>query len=405
MTNTPLEDRVHEALHRRADPIQHSPFTVTDVRRCARRIQRRRAVAAGAVVAAVLAIAVPVGLAMNGPTPRTDVPPATRTPQVTGPVRIDPRAAEVGAAPGVPLVVTGESSRLLLDGKEHALPGGWDQITPYGDGWLATRPADDQGNRVLEILTDTFTVEDGAVDSTYFTVSADGTRVAWAEYDGVGEWRIVNSDTAREAEPVSSALAGTRDASVRTVGFLSSSEVVVAQTDLADGTEATYVATGDTNLELTGIVKAVSASPATGLVAALTSVDGADSCSAVVDGRDSTEPAWETCDHRLGDFSPDGTHLVGFADVPDGPSPTMSVLDSTTGESIVDFEVTGARDRVVGVAAAVWEDDQFLLATYVDGNQQYVVRLGLDGTVERVSGPVVNDDFTLSLHLTPGAVR
>ena len=60
MNQTPLEDQVHDALHRRADPIQHAPFTVTDVRRRAKRIQRHRTIAASAAVAAVLAIAVPV---------------------------------------------------------------------------------------------------------------------------------------------------------------------------------------------------------------------------------------------------------------------------------------------------------------------------------------------------------
>ena len=60
MNQTPLEDQVHDALHRRVDPIQHSPFTVTDVRQRARRIQRRRTAVAGAAVAAVLAIAAPV---------------------------------------------------------------------------------------------------------------------------------------------------------------------------------------------------------------------------------------------------------------------------------------------------------------------------------------------------------
>ena len=42
MNQTPLEDQVQDALHRRVDPIQHSPLTVTDVRQRARRIQRKR---------------------------------------------------------------------------------------------------------------------------------------------------------------------------------------------------------------------------------------------------------------------------------------------------------------------------------------------------------------------------
>jgi hypothetical protein len=115
---------------------------------------------------------------------------------------------------------------------------------------------------------------------------------------------------------------------------------------------------------------------------------------------------WETCDHQLGAFSPDGQHLVGLAAYFDGPgSPSLSILDATTGEPVVDFELTAAPQRVVAIAPeVVWEDDQTLLATYIDGTEQYVVRLGLDGTVERVAGPVTNDDSTLSLRLTPGRI-
>ena len=96
MTHTPLEDQVHDALHRTADPLQRAPFTVTDVRTRARRIQRRRNMVAGAAVAAVLAIAVPVGLTMGGPLQRSEAPPVTQppAPEVTATVRPRLRSAE-----------------------------------------------------------------------------------------------------------------------------------------------------------------------------------------------------------------------------------------------------------------------------------------------------------------------
>ena len=40
----------------------------------------------------------------------------------------------------------------------------------------------------------------------------------------------------------------------------------------------------------------------------------------------------------------------------------------------------------------VWEDDDTVVATLVTGDRQYVVRLGLDGTVERVGGEAVEVD-------------
>ena len=111
MSPTPLEDQVQDALHRTADPVERAPFTVTDVRTRARRIQRRRTAVAGAAVAAVLAIAVPVGANMVGPTPRSEVPPVTQppAPRITETVRIDPLSAAVGET--VPLSVSGACAR------------------------------------------------------------------------------------------------------------------------------------------------------------------------------------------------------------------------------------------------------------------------------------------------------
>jgi hypothetical protein len=403
--NTPLEDQVHDGLHRTVDPIHHSPFTVTDVRQRARRIQRRRTMAAGAAVAAVLAIAVPVGLTLTGPAQRSEVPPATQSPKVTGPVRIDPRSADVGDTPaGVPIVdVTGPT--LAAGSAELDLPKPYEQMTRYLDGWVAV--ANDQGVRTVEFLDENLRVTDFASGSSSLTVAADGSRIAYAVYDG-NHWSVIDLDTAgARQERWTSLPPGPEEEAVQTVGFASDTEVVADRVD-ADGTTTTFLADGQGTKALPGeFVRAVSASPVTGMVAGLTSVDGAESCSAVALGRavDAT-PAWETCDHQLGAFSPDGTHIVAFADVPDGPSPTVTILDATTGEPVVDFEVTGARNRVVGVAPEVaWEDDDTLLATYVDGDQQWVVRLGLDGSVERVAGPVTADVGTLALRLTPGHVE
>lgn len=302
----------------------------------------------------------------------------------------------------MPLVDT-TGPTLTAGGETVRIPQAYDQIAAYRDGWIAT--VRDQGLTTVQILDSTFTVLANIPDASPLTVADDGSSVAYAYSDGI-RWIVVDVDPAGErAERTTPLPDAPVEASVRTIGFLSASEVVVAQVDPADGTETTYVATGTEAAGLPGLIDAVSASPVTGMVAGTTRVDGAESCSAVIDGRAQTAPVWTTCDHQLGAFSPDGAHLVGFADVPDGPSPTLSILDATTGRSVLDFEVAGARDRVVGIAPEVaWEDAQTLLATYVDGNRQYVVRLGLDGTVERVAGPVTDDDYGLSLRLTAGAV-
>ena len=400
--NTPLEDRVHDALHRTADPLQRAPFTVTDVRTRARRIQRRRAVAAGAAVAAVLAVAVPVGLTMTGPAQRSEVPPATQTPTYQGQVTIDPRSATISATPaGVPLldlsVLSVSAGSAQLD-----LPKPYEQLTPYRDGWIGTLNED--GTFVLDVLDDSFTVVDETPGASPVAVSPDAERVAWA-YDAGDHWAVVNSDVAgQELErPFASVPDGPVGTMVTVVGFVSADEVLVSRLDGGDGTSSYLVADGDSIEPWAGLDQPRSASPVTGMVAARAE-DG--SCSATFDGRSrSTEPAWVDCTRELGPFSPDGALVVGFAATQGGDYAGLSLLDAATGASRVDFRVTMPKRHVVGIASqVVWEDDEHLLAVYTDNADQYVVRLGVDGSVERVAGPVTVESGEYALRLTPGDV-
>lgn len=386
MNSTPLEDQVHDALHRRADPLQHAPLTLTDVRRRAGRIQLRRRAAAGAAVAAVLAIAVPVGLSMNGPAQRGEVPPATTppAPAVTGTVLIDPRSAEVVDSTSVPLVDVDAPSLITQDGT-ITLPGPFWTITPYLDGWVGV--AMDEGTGTIQFLSADREVEDSAGPTGGLVVSADGQRIAWSEYDG-SRWRVVVADPAGETEWVDTTFPpAPEDHRVVPVGFVSDEDVAVRQYDNA-GPTRTYVAGGGTPVEVPGLVQAEAASSATGMVAGLTEIAADGSCWGVVDGLARTgATVWDTCDYRLGSFSPDGSHLVGTAPDADGNgSPTLALLDASTGEPVVDFEVAGARKRPAGIwTQMAWEDDDTLVVRVFTGGEDYdIVRLGLDGTVQRV---------------------
>jgi hypothetical protein len=395
MSPTPLEDQVHDALHRTADPLQRAPFSVTDVRTRARRIQRRRAAVAGAAVAAVLAIAIPVGAGIVGPTPRSDVPPATEppAPRITGTVRIDPLTAPVGAELAVPLINVDEPS-LTVDGETVPLRRQYDQLTPYADGWIGIAFIDpmDEGAVGVHVLGPDFEVVEETSRSSHLAVSADGSRIAWAEHDGE-RWTVVERDRAAESEERRTALPpGPQDARVRPVGFLPGDALLVGTTDPATGRESASVIGPDgTTTALPGSLRVGSASEVTGLVSVQTRFTGDGSCWQVRDAGAGGAEVWQTCDYSLLGFSPDGRHLLGFTDylTPDG-SPTMAVLDAATGEPVVDFELVGARTGVVGINPEVaWEDDDTIVATLVTGDRQYVVRLGLDGTVERVGGEAV----------------
>jgi hypothetical protein len=404
MTNTPLEDQVHDALHRRADPVQRAPLTVGDVRTRARRIQRRRTIAAGAAVAAVLAVAVPVGLTMTSPDPRSEVQPATPplAPSVTGAVRIDARSAPVGDPARITLVDV-DAPSVTVDGETTDLPETYDQIVPYLDGWIAV--SNDEGVLTYQQLGSDFAVLDRVGPVSPLTVSTERGRIAFAQYDG-DHWSVIDLDAAGARQERWTAFpSGPEDAAVRTVGFLPGDGVLVARTDPSTGDQAAIVASPDgTTRPLPGLIKPMSSSPSTGLVAGQTSYSDDGSCWAVVDAAaDPGAVAWETCDHSLGEFSPDGQHLVGFAPYLDGNgSPTLSILDAATGDVVADFEVTPVRNQVVGInSEAYWEDDSTLVTTVVSGDRQYVVRLGLDGSVERLETPTAVEPGAVAIRLMP----
>ena len=413
MSTTPTEDQLHEALRGRADSLDAAPLSLADVRTRARTIQRRRTAAAGVGIAAVLALLVPAGLAVTANAPRGEAPPATRVPSqvpsqvpsVASPVTVDVDGALPGEAASVPLLVDGD--RLLVTGGEEvALPADYDQIAPYLDGWIAMR--NEEGVRTVDVLGADLRVDDSA-SGDVLTVRDDGERVAFAAYDGV-RWTVVNRDAlGREQEIWTNLTPGPRNARVRTVGFLPGDEVVAAQIDPDDGTESGMIVTRGSDIEpLDGFLSLVGSSPATGLVAGQTEFTGDGSCSAVSDPRSGRAGMlWETCEHQLGAFSPNGSLLVGTSPYFDGLTfPTLSVLDSVTGEPVLDFDVPGAGTRAVGFTPeVVWEDDSTLLASIVDGDQHRVVRLGLDGSVEIVAGPITHDPFTPAYRRSPARME
>ena len=171
---------------------------------------------------------------------------------------------------------------------------------------------------------------DDSTSADVLTVRDDGERVAYATYDGV-RWTVVNSDAlGREQEIWTNLTPGPRDARVRTVGFLPGDEVVAAQTD-----PRRHRVRDDRHPRLrhrdglTGLL--LIAHPGNGLVAGQTEFTGDGSCSAVSDPRSgSTGMLWETCEHQLGAFSPNGSLLVGVTPYFDGltsrPCPSSTPL-------------------------------------------------------------------------------
>lgn len=388
MNDTSFEDQVHDALHRTADPLHRSALTVRDVRTRARQIQRRRTVAAVAVVAAALAIAVPVGSSLTGSDQRSDIRPAETpsVPVITETVRIDPRTSPTSDTLSVALLDV-DTPSLISGGAVTELPEAYDQLTPYLDGWIGIVNYE-QAYSWRQLDAD-FAILDEVATTSRLAVSADGSRIAWAEHDGTG-WNLVDlaADGSREDRrtPLPD---GRAQASVDVIGFVSDTDVVVTQTDPTDGTLTTVRVDGSTATSVPGFVRPWSASSATGVIVGVTKVhEDNSSCSAVVDAQTGT-PTWTTCDYTLESLSPDGSYVLGLPSYLDGAgSRTMAVLDAATGEAVVDYELKGPPNRLLVINERVaWEDEDSFVATMFSGDRQYVVRLGLDGTAERIIAP------------------
>ena len=395
MNKAPLEDQVHDALHRTVDPIQRAPFTVTDVRRRARRVQRRRAAVAGVAVAAALAIAVPVGLTMTGSSQRSEVPPATQPPTPTptlasGTVLVDPRSAEVVEESPVPLMDIDGPSLITPDGTID-LPTVYDTLTPYLDGWVGVAVRDAPGVPwgTIEILDADLAVVDGGSATGGLVVSPDGQRVAWSEYTG-SRWRVVLADPSGGREPVYTTFPpAPEEHKVVPIGFISTDEVAVRAYDDTT-TTTTYAAGGGEPVEVPGLLQVDAASPATGVVAGLSQVRPQGSCFAAVDGLARTgDPVWETCEHGIGAFSPSGTYVIGTDLEADGyGAPSVAVLDAATGEEVVTFKAVLPRRTVGGFwTQMAWAGDEALVVRLWDGDDPFMMRLGLDGSVQRIGIP------------------
>lgn len=385
-----LARRLGETLHRRADALHDTPLDLMDVRGRATTIRRRRHTAMGlAAAAAVAAIVLPLSLLPTGGDDRivdqrpVDTPTPTR---IEGPVPLDPRSAPQGPTARIPYVDV-DAERLVTPAGTYDLPEAYRQVVPYLDGWAALAAGEPgiTGTRVA-ILDSDFGETDGNEVATLMAVSQDGGRVAWVEFTGDG-WTLVNASTANGDATSTDVSSSGEEARSTAVGFLREGQVVVETQDPRTYENSYRVMAPDrtTTAQFDGFNRVVATSSVTGLVAGQTEFTGDGSCSGVKDPLSADRRlVWETCEHSLGAFSPDGRYVVGLAPYFDSGSPTIGILDAATGKPLVEFVSSNDPESAATVSDAAWEDDTTLLATVNQGAEEFLVRLTADGRVERL---------------------
>ena len=108
----------------------------------------------------------------------------------------------------------------------------------------------------------------------------------------------------------------------------------------------------------------------------------------------------KTCDWTIESFSTDGAHFVGYPSGIDGlGSASVGLLDSGSAARVVSFERQGNGDTYV--ADQAWEDESHVLASLHEGDRWYLVRLGLDGSLEKLDeapGSLDRSPFHFAAH-------
>lgn len=384
------EDTFVRVLDQHAHDVRPFHLDLSDVRTSAHRIRRRRrvvATSAAALVAAV-AVGVPSVLGSSGsrtvPEPAPPVPSVTVVPGTTASFGLD---APAGRPPAVSYLRLADTTAVGPDGSVQ-LPADTAQAVPYAGGWLALVLTEESLLLRLDATGDV--VEDlgpvfGPVQST---PGLD--EVAWIqETAGGGAELVVTSGDGAELQrsplPVKQ--------SIRLVGAVADGWVYVL-TDV-NSKETAYVVDADgTSTPVEGFIRITDTSPVADVIGGHVRYTGDyQVCSSVL--RDGA-PLWpEECDTQVRDLSPDGTRVAAGLDEPVPGFRRLAILDTETGEPLVTFD--GGRHASVNEMA--WEDDDHLLVAVVEGDQQAVLRLGVDGSVERAVDPVPGDPMGVAFLL------
>lgn len=383
-------DRLADTLRGRAATVgdQH-PLTLDDVKGRATGIRRRRRVVTGLAAAAVLAVAVPAGIAVTdrtasttrpdrGPVATTDASPVPDPAVPTGPVPLDTDTAARSGEAGVPLLYDGLLH--LPEGGTFELPGDYTDMVRTTDGWAGVVGGIDGTGR-LDLLDEDGSVVDTAEATRGLAVSHDGTVLAYVTPGG-----DVMVRTERGGERLAEVQAELATPA-GVVGGNGCGDGCTVYTNFETGAGGGAARTGSPEtqepfrlLEVTGVTE-------DGRVAGILSYEDdptkePGSCSAVLDG-DNRE-LWKTCDYTLGTFSPDGELVLGHPAYQSGDGDaSLAILDADDGTVLAEY-VNDARSQAF-VTSTVWDADGTVLGMVRQGTTWHLMRFTSDGQLSHAT--------------------
>lgn len=400
---SPLDEKtLGQALRREAHRPELTTFDLADIQGAARGIRRRRRVAGGLAAALAIGVLVPGALLLTPGGDRVDDPverPTSEPAEVEygQEATLDLREAGGGGTTTVPYLVDG--AEVVVGGTRFPDPGATQSLVPLGDGWLATGieggeeygyVLDDDGS-----VTDEFpsgpAAHDPATGRTAYVVRGEGRDdqdLVVADADGATAWQVTL--------PL--------DTVLQPAGFVDD-DVVVRRPGTGDGPETLQRVAADGSVtDLARIRGVQDVHAGAGVVSAQTRTnDDGSGCFAVLE-LDGGGTVWETCEHGLRGFSPDGRFVSAGPAYRSGiGDPSVTVLDARTGEVVVDFRPP--RGPQVAAITQEWEDGDSLVVSVQQSDSETeparhsILRLDLDGTLETVTETLPYDDAADFRHL------
>lgn len=364
--NDELTTRLSRQLHEQVDGWSAAPLSLEQVQGKARSIRRRRqALTTGVVAAAVLAVAIPIGVSLGG-SPDSSIQPAPAVPSEI----VD--SANPESSDGSPLGVP------YVEGGALSLPTG--EVVPLGgrvDGGAVVGATIFvlEGNRLVELDAEGGIAGSTRITEAGFATGPDRSAIAYVRAD---DGQLVVQDGAGTLTEL-----GVQEGLVDPVAVVGTT-VYFNRGDGSTGVASTGDVLGRPDAqELTDV-------SSEGLISVITSAtQEAGACSAVMDG---STPVHESCDYTYGRFSPDGEHLSAHPSQQSGYGDQWVAILDASGAEVARWE----QPRDGGIWWSTWEDPAHLLVTTYTYDQGWsIVRLGVDGTSETALGPDdTTDDFT-----------
>jgi hypothetical protein len=387
-TNDELERLLGDELRDRAGDMGGARLQLDAVRGRASSIRRRRRVATGVGVAAALAVIVPTALAVGNGMRSTELPPASPGPEPATHTTLTLDGLARGDDPTIEYFT--EDGVVLPDEGLQPLDDSWQALVPSeaDGGWLALGPARDE----VVTLVDDFKRLTSSAATGGFVSNPDQSLVSWTFPESGAQTLLLHSTI----DPQTGMTWDFPEKPVVDPVDFTGDDSMVFQTTTPQGRHEVGLANADgTTTMLDGYVKAISASPVTGLVAVQTRTNpDASGCFGVIDSHgDPTDPVWETCDYSLGAFSPDGGYVLASGPQQSGLGPTsIAVLDAETGDLVASFDQE--RRGQLALVGVAWETSDTFVAAALEGRTTTILRFGVDGTLEEAADPIEGDPYS-----------